>query len=257
MTAAMDIAVSLLAAVVTLCFAGAVFDQYLDRGRAYRLIWSISLIAFGIAFAAQFVASVRGWTPLLFRLWYGFGALYAVPLLGLGTIYLLCPRWTKATATVVVAYLMVWGFLRIYGQPLDPGQLALPPGATHPPTQETLPPDIRATAMLLNILGTLALFAGAAWSAWVFSRMRTARYRVVSNVLIALGAVAAGSAGGLEKYGHPSLLYLGNLTGITIIFLGFLRSSDRLDITRLPLLRHLPATRKTRGEPGTRAQSAR
>lgn len=238
----MDEAVSLLAAVVTYCFAAAVFDQYLHRRRPYQLIWCLALAAFAVAFTAQFFGSVGGWTPALFRVWYGFGALNAVPLLGLGTVYLLCPRWAKIAGTVIAVELMFWGFARIYGVPLSAAQLVPAPGATHPDTQAVLPPDIRATAVLLNMLGTLVLVAGAAWSAWSFRRRRTAPHRVASNLLIAAGALLAGAAGGLEKYGYPSLLYLGNLAGITVLFLGFLRSGERLDPAHLPVLRHFRAS---------------
>jgi hypothetical protein len=235
---------SLLATVLTYCFAAAVLDQYLHRRRPYQLVWSAALVAFAIAFTAQSVAALGSWTPLLYRLWYGFGALYAVPLLGLGTVYLLCPRWAKITATVIVAELMVWGFLRIYGQPLSADMLLPKPGATHPDTQ-LLPPDIRATAVLLNSLGTLVLVFGAAWSAAAFWRRHTAPHRVASNVLIAAGALIAGGAGALEKFGQPSLLYLGNLLGMAVIFLGFLRSGERMDPEHLPVLRHLVRRRRS------------
>lgn len=231
-----SVALSLLAAVVTYLFAAAVLDQYLGRRRAYQLVWSIALCAFAIAFTAQFVAALTGWSVLLFRLWYGFGALYAVPLLGLGSIYLLSPRWAKIAGTVIALELMFWGFARIYGVEAALIDLSPAAGATHPDTQ-TLPPDIRSTAVLLNSLGTLVLFAGAAWSALSFWRRRTARFRVVSNVLIAAGAVIAGSAGSLEKFGYPSLLYAGNMAGIAIIFLGFLRSNERMDAAHLPVVR--------------------
>lgn len=236
---AVDDAVSLVATVVTYCFAAAVFDQFLARRRPYQVIWTLSLLAFAVAFTAQFVASVRGWTPGLFRTWYGFGALNAVPLLGLGSVYLLCPRWAKIAGTIITGELMIWGFGRIFGVPLTAADLRIAPGAAYPATQTVLPPDIRATAVLLNSLGTLVLFVGAAWSAWSFRRQRTASHRVLSNALIAAGAVIAGAAGGLEKFGHPSLLYLGNLAGISVLFLGFLRSGARLDAAHLPVLRHL------------------
>lgn len=234
----MNSVVSLFAAGVTYCFAAAVLDQFLDRRRPHQLIWCLALLAFAVAFTAQFAASVGGWTPALFRTWYGFGALNAVPLLGLGTVYLLCPRWAKIVATIIAAELMLWGFARIYGVALDPAALTPEPGIGHPPTQSVLPADIRATAVWLNMLGTLVLLIGAGWSAWVFRRRRTASYRVVANVLIAAGALVAGAAGGLEKFGRPELLYLGNLAGITVIFLGFLRSSPRIDARSLPVVRH-------------------
>jgi hypothetical protein len=237
----LDLAVSLLATLVTYCFAAAVFDQYLGRRRAYQLIWCLSLLAFAIAFTAQFIASLGEWTPVLFRTWYGFGALNAVPLLGLGTVYLLCPRWAKIAATVIVAELMAWGFLFIFSVRLDASQLVPLPGVAHPDTQGVLPPEIRLMALLLNSLGTLVLFAGALWSAWSFRRRRTAPHRVLSNILIASGALIAGAAGSLEKLGEPSLLYLGNLAGIAVLFVGFLRSGERMDPAHLPVLRHIAA----------------
>ncbi len=244
----MDKTVSLLAAVVTYCFAAAVFDQYLHRRRLYQLAWCVSLLAFAVAFTAQAVASFGQWTPPLFRAWYGFGALNAVPLLGMGTVYLLCPRWAKILGTVIAVELLFWGFARIYGVPLNPAALTPLPGVTHPDTQAILPPDIRATAVVLNSLGTLVLFVGAAYSAVTFRRRRTAPHRVTSNVLIALGAVIAGAAGGLEKFGQPSLLFLGNLLGIAVLFAGFLRSGERMDAAHLPVVRHLVRTRGTRRE---------
>ncbi|MFN8556683.1 MAG: hypothetical protein U0531_04815 [Dehalococcoidia bacterium] len=199
LTVWVDDVLSLVAALVTYCFAAAVFDQYLDRPRGYRLIWTAALLAFAASFTAQFVAALHGWSPLLFRVWYGFGALNAVPLLGLGTVYLLCPRWAKIAATVIVVELLFWGFARIFGVALDPVALTTAPGATHPATQLVLPPDIRATAVLLNSLGSLALIVGAAWSAWSFRRRRSAPHRVQSNLLIAGGALLAGAAGSLEE----------------------------------------------------------
>ena len=244
----MDTALSLLATLVTYLFAATVLEQYRRRRRAYQLVWSLSLAAFAVAFTAQFVASLGGWTPFLFRTWYGFGALNAVPLLGLGTVLLLCPRWAKIAGAVIAVELMLWGVLRIYGQPLDAALLTPLPGATRPDTQAVLARDIRSTAIVLNALGTLVVFAGAAWSAFRFWRRRVAPHRVVSNLLIAAGAAIAGAAGSLERLGYPALLFLGNLAGIAVIFAGFLRANERIGLRDLPLLRRLRPARAARAD---------
>ena len=222
----MAIVTSFLATVITFGFMMSVLRQYRQRRRAYQLVWSLALLAFAVAFLAQFVATAAGWNALLFRLWYGFGALYAVPLLGLGSIFLLCPRWAKIAAAYITVLLMAWGFLRIYSPDAAISNFTIVAGSTHPNTRQ-LPQDIRFSAIFLNSIGTLVLFAGAAWSAWTFRRRRTAPHRVVSNLLIAGGASLAGAAGGLERLGYPSLLFLGNLLGITVIYIGFLRSNER------------------------------
>ena len=62
-------------------------------------------------------------------------------------------------------------------------------------------------------------------------------HRVVSNILIAAGAMLPAFGGILIRFGGtPQLFYLFELLGIIIIFIGFLRSREVFGVYRFPLI---------------------
>ena len=77
----------------------------------------------------------------------------------------------------------------------------------------------------LNIYGTLTLVGGAIYSAFIFWRKRVLPNRVIGNVLIAAGALLPASAGTFVKLGLADWLYLSELLGATIMFIGFLQAT--------------------------------
>lgn len=234
----MSVAISFLASLITFLFAGVVLQQYRRRRRVHTLVWAIALLSYGIATSAQFVAEARGWSTAAFRVWYLTGALLTAAYLGQGTGFLLLPRRLAMTLFVVLIVASVAGAVRIAVVPLTLSDI-LPPAGKVTPTSTNLPPDLRALAVLLNVYGTLLLVGGAVWSSIVYvdhmlDRRRRTGYRVLSNALIALGAMVVASAGSLEALGHGEFLYLGEIAGITIIFAGFLRSRERMWFPSLP-----------------------
>jgi hypothetical protein len=86
--------------------------------------------------------------------------------------------------------------------------------------------ETRALTPPFNIAGALVLVLGAALSAWHFSRSRTAPNRVLSNVLIAVGAFVPSLASGLTRFGVTSLFFVGELIGMLCILAGFLLSGS-------------------------------
>src|ERR1051326_4462568 len=70
-----------------------VFDQYLHRPKAYKLLWLLGLVAYGVAAAAEAVGAAQGhWSLGIYRTWYFFGGLMVAAYLGMGTASLLLPR---------------------------------------------------------------------------------------------------------------------------------------------------------------------
>jgi hypothetical protein len=230
-------AISLIATLITFLFAAAVLRQYRQRGGTHRLVWSVALFCYGVATAVQFLAEVRGWSTGAFRLWYLAGGLLTAAYLGQGTALLLMPRRLAIALLWLLVAASLWGAFRSATVPLTAAQIA-PPAGKISPAATHLPADLRALAALLNIYGTLLLVGGAVWSAIVYidralDRRRRAGYRLLSNLLIAGGSLVIASAGSLETFGHGEFLYFGEIAGITIIFLGFLRSRETM---RLPFL---------------------
>jgi len=88
-----------------------------------------------------------------------------------------------------------------------------------------------------NAFGTIALVGGAIYSAVVYRRRRTMPHRVVSNILIAVGAILPAFGGIHFRFvGTPELFYIFEFVGIVVIFAGFLRSREVFGLYRFPLV---------------------
>nr|MDQ6918783.1 hypothetical protein [Candidatus Dormibacteraeota bacterium] len=75
--------------ILSLVFAGMVFDQWRQTRRAFQLVWAIGLLWYGISAGTEFLGSAFGWNQSLYRAWYLIGAYYVAAYLGMGTVYLL------------------------------------------------------------------------------------------------------------------------------------------------------------------------
>jgi hypothetical protein len=226
------VAVSLIATLITFVFAGLVLRQYLQRPRSYRLVWTAALVCYGAATGVQFIAEIFGWSTASFRLWYLFGGLLTAAYLGQGTAFLLLPRRVASVLLFILCAASLWGAYRTFTVPLGYAEIR-PPAGKISPNATLLTADLRALAALMNVYGTLLLVGGAVWSVCVYmdrmlDRRRRAAYRLVSNILIAAGSLIVASAGSLETFGHGEYLYAGEIFGISIIFLGFLRSRESM-----------------------------
>jgi uncharacterized membrane protein HdeD (DUF308 family) len=84
---------------------------------------------------------------------------------------------------------------------------------------------IIALTFVLNIYGTLALVGGAIYSAYIFWRKRVLFNRMIGNILIAAGALAPAMGGSFITIGLPDFLYLTELVGAVLMYIGFLQTT--------------------------------
>jgi hypothetical protein len=113
-----------------------------------------------------------------------------------------------ATAAAVAA---------VFLAPVHAATLAASP-AGQPPPNHVLAGHAFLWAVTLNSLGTLSLVGGS-----LLSIIR--RQRVRANVWIACGAITVAAATGLSRTGNTSLVYVGELVGISLMFCGFTLTS--------------------------------
>ena len=230
----MNIVLPLASSIVSLVFALTVLDQFFARRNSYQLIWAIGLLMYFVSTGTEFWVWAWGLNETIYRLWYLFGPLLVAAYLGMGTLYLLTrPR----VAHVIMAVLLVASFYaayRAFTASIDLSLLSTPPYLSG----EAMIQGVRNMTPFFNGFGTLALVGGAIYSAWVYWRRRFMPHRVVSNILIAVGAILTASGGTLERFGvspaiaRPSL----ELLGIIVIFIGFLRSREVFGFYRFPLV---------------------
>ena len=93
-----------------------------------------------------------------------------------------------------------------------------------------------ALTIILNSYGTLALVGGAIYSAIIFFRKHVLVNRMIGNVLIAIGGIAPAMAGSFVSMGLPDLLYLSELIGVILMYIGFIQA------TKAPAREAVPAT---------------
>ena len=222
--------IPLTSAIVSFVFAIVVLDQFLARRKPYQLVWTIGLFMYSISTATEFLTGISGLNDIIYRLWYLFGAIYVAAYLGMGTIYLLVPRRTAHIIVIILLIASFYAMIRVFTASIDLSSLQVLSGIA-------MPRGIRFMTPLFNTFGTVALVGGAIYSAWVFWRRRVMLHRVVSNILIAFGAILPAIGGThMRLSGGLQLFYIFELLGIIIIFIGFLRSREVFGLYRFPLI---------------------
>jgi hypothetical protein len=194
--------------IVSFIFAFFVFKRYLARKGAHLLLWSIGL------------------------LWYLFGAILVAAWLGQGTVYLLTNRKWANGLMVLLALGSVYGLIRVFSAQLDPSLMTT---SVHTGSELSghaiVTLGVRILTPFFNLYGTVTLVGGAAWSAWIFWRKRILLHRTIGNILIAVGAIAPAFGGTFSRFGLPGALYVGELLGAVLMFIGFIRATTPMGST--------------------------
>jgi hypothetical protein len=231
----------LASTIMSAVFAVILLRRYAQRKGKHLLIWGIAMIMYGLGTFAEFYLSLA-WNATIFRLWYLCGATLVAAWLGQGTVYLLVRKPRVAdTLLVILTIASVIAAIHLFATPLnesifDAGVPVSQQYATNTAKGIVgLMPEggVRSYSFLFNIYGTVALVGGALYSAYIFWRKRIMPQRVLGNVLIALGGLSPALGGTLARIGATEFLYLSELIGVVVIFIGF-----RLATTQQPV----PAT---------------
>lgn len=205
----------LVTTFVSGAFAVAVALRYMRKRRPSHLAWAVGLLLFAVAAFNGFLARTGGATDLEYRLFYLFGAIANVAWLALGTVFIVAPRYGRASLAAVLALTAV-AVYAVFSTPVDIA-VAVDTGKGFP--DGSLP---RILAGIGSGLGSLVLIGGALWSAWVFLRRRDQGRRALANVVIAVGVFIAAAGGTAAFTGASGILELTNLIGVSVMFVGFL-----------------------------------
>ncbi len=224
--------VPLVTCIVSFIFTVTVLDQYFARRKPYQLLWAIGLFMYSIATFTEFYAGVYGITSIILRLWYLIGAILVAAYMGMGTLYLMMRRRNAHIIMAVLGVATVYAAIRVFT-----ANIAIT-GLTKLTGIGVMPTDVRAIlAPVFNTFGTFALVGGAIYSAYIFWRKHILPHRVVSNILIAFGAILPALGGThLTFVGNLNVLFICELAGVIIMFIGFLRTKEVFGLYRFPLI---------------------
>ncbi len=217
-----------LSTLVTFTFAVAVFRRYLVKHGPYLLLWSIGLVLFGIGTLSEVILGLT-FSGLVLKAWYLSGAMLTAAWLGEGTIHLLLRRRGVAlTMTGILAVVSLLAVVLVLSSPLTSAAASFNTSlAISSQYQDILTRGglTIALTIILNIYGTLALVGGAIYSAFIFWRKRVLFNRMIGNILIAVGALAPAMAGSFVKMGLVDGLYLSELVGVILMYVGFVQAT--------------------------------
>jgi hypothetical protein len=221
-----------ISCIISFIFAFFVFKRHFARKGPHLLLWGIGLVFYGIGGFCEAYYGAFGWNPLIFRLWYLFGAILVAAWLGQGTVYLLANRKWANGLMVLLALGSLYGLIRVFSAQLDPSLMTT---SVHTGSELSghaiVTPGVRILTPFFNLYGTVTLVGGATWSAWIFWRKRILLHRTIGNILIAVGAILPAFGGTFSRFGLAGALYLGELLGAVLMFIGFIRATTPMGST--------------------------
>lgn len=218
--------------IIMLVFTISVLQRWYVRRNPAFLYWGIGLAMFGAgSFAEAYLA--LWWSPVIFFVWYLFGAALNAAWLGHGTLSLLVKKRWVTVITVILTLGSLFASYLMLTTPLNASGYEA--GVAISNTYANIMPEgavVRYSTPLFNIYGLIMLVGGALYSAFLFWRKRVLPNRVLGNVLIAAGALSIGFASSLARMGAGEYLYLGELIAAITMYIGFVMASgpQKIDV---------------------------
>jgi hypothetical protein len=213
---------AIAASVISAAFAVVVFLRFRMSGRPAFAAWTVGLAIFAAAAGCQAVGEHFGFSAPIFRAFYLLGGVLGVIWLSMGTLFLLAPRRLAGRATAILGIVTVVLAVDAAIVPVDTSRLDTAAGVLGDAIAHGS--LLQLGAVILNILGTLILVGGSAWSAYRLIRDHGGLDRVVCNVLLTAGAfvIAAGFSAAKLAGGSLDTLGVYEAVGIAVMFAGFL-----------------------------------
>jgi len=229
--------------ILAIVFARTIYRRYVQRGCTdnHLLWWTIGVLTFGMGTFAESYITLLGWNPVIFKFWFIAGALLGGAPLATGTVWLLlrpaAARWWTIALIAVVAVSAIFVIL----SPLNTAVVD-----PHLPSGRAFGWQwVRAFSPFINTYAVIFLVGGAILSARRYYKAARAsegfvaglaRDRFAGNSFIAVGAILPAIGGASSRAGHTEILYILELIGIILIWLGYW-----FNIRRRPVNEPLPA----------------
>ena len=210
--------IPILTTLVSTAFAVKLYRHWRSKpGATYLMWWFIGLLTYAAGTLTESLTTLFGWRELVFRLWYVTGALLGGAPLAQGTVYLLLPRRVANRLTFTLLTVVLIGAICVFLSPIryelvEPTRL----GGKVFGWQW-----VRAFSPFINLYAVIFLAGGAFWSAWRYAREGLSRARAWGNLMIALGAILPGIGGSFTRFGHVEVLYVTELIGVVLVWLGY------------------------------------
>jgi hypothetical protein len=209
--------VPIVTTVVALVFAVVLGRRYRERGGTHLAWWCAGMVTYGAGTITESLTTLFGWSEPVFKAWYITGALLGGAPLAQGTAYLLLSRRTATRLALGVGTVVVVAAIAVMLSPVR-FELVEP----HRLSGRVFGwPWVRRFSPFINLYAVILLVGGAILSAWRYRHRREARHRFLGNVAIAIGGILPGIGGTFTRFGHVEVLYVTELLGLLVIWVGY------------------------------------
>jgi hypothetical protein len=210
--------IPIVTTILTIFFAPLVFRRWRARRPAPHLWWwSLGIAMYGVGTFTEGFTTLFGWNEVVFRSWYISGALLGGAPLAQGTVYLMYSRRTANRMTAALALVIVAAATVVLLSPIDMSRVE-----PHRLTGSVMVwREARLFSPFINTYAAIFLIGGAALSAWRYRLDPDTRHRFIGNCFIAVGALLPGIGGAATRMGHTEVLYVMELIGIVLIWIGY------------------------------------
>lgn len=210
-----------------------IFLRYRRKGGMHLLLWTFGMFLYFLSTFCEIILSYQ-FSEVAIKIWYIAGAMLVAAWLGQGTVHLLIRKGKVAmTMTYILIVVSLLAVTLVMLAPLTGAQSGY--DVTHPASEQykaimSRNGFIIALTILLNIYGTLTLVGGALYSAYLFWRKEILSNRMFGSILIAVGGLSPAMGGTFLKAGLFDFLYVSELAGIIIMFIGFQLATAGKDV---------------------------
>ena len=214
----MEAALALVAAVTASVFFGDLLRSYRSAPRPHTAAYMAGIGLFAMATWALFIGTATGWTSASYRVFFLFGAIINIPVLALGSMFLVVGRRAGHLMLLLMFPFLAISIPMTVAQPFDAGPL-LSGGV---PRGQDLWLEVfgpRLWAAIGGGMGAIILILLAVVS--VFRFWRKNRRIVWGNVSIVAGTVAASTGGTSLALGEAGGFALSLLAAVSLIWLGY------------------------------------
>jgi hypothetical protein len=209
--------VPLITTAFALFFAAVLFHRWRERGGTHLLWWGVGMLSYAAGTLTESLTTLTGWHEGVFRAWYITGALLGGMPLAQGSVYLhlsrkAANRWTAIVCTIVVVASVCVILSPINHDAVEQYRLS---GKALAWTW------VRFFSPFVNTYALAFLVGGAIVSAARFRRDPSLANRFIGNVFIAIGGILPGIGGTFTRMGHVEVLYVTELMGLALIYVGY------------------------------------
>jgi len=210
--------IPILTTVLSGIFFVILYKHWIYKGNpSYLFWWTLGVLCYGLGTLTESIVGIFGWSEPVFKAWYVLGALLGGFPLAQGSVYLIFSKRVANALMITVVSIIIIASALVFMSPVDYSLVE--------PTRLTghvlIWKKVRLITPFINIYAFIFLVGGAAYSAYRYSKDPRFKSRFLGNVFIAVGGLLPGIGGSFTKFGYTEVLYVTELLGIILIYMGY------------------------------------